>query len=117
MKYAIGIDIGGTKIHSIVAEWDKHFLKKRELPRIVKSKRFPIENREDRKLFFREITQEIDSLLEEFRKSTLKRIGVGIAGPLTKNKFLLNSGGDLICLSKTFLFAQDWKPSFKYRYL
>ena len=62
----IGVDIGGTKIHSIVAEWDKNFLTTRKLPKIVRSNRITIQNKKSESKFFGEIIDEIDSLLKEF---------------------------------------------------
>ena len=66
MKYVIGLDIGGTKIHSIVAEWDKDFLRTRRLPKVVKSNRVDLQNKKDGDKFFKEVTTEIHSLIEEF---------------------------------------------------
>ena len=90
MKYVIGLDIGGTKIHSVVAEWDKNFLSTRKLPKIVKSRRENVQNKKSANKFFGEIIDEVESLLEEFGRKNVARIGVGIAGPLNKDKVTLN---------------------------
>jgi len=91
MKYVIGLDIGGTKIHSIVAEWDKDFLRTRRLPKVVKSNRVDLQNKKDGDKFFKEVTTEIHSLIEEFGEKNVERIGVGIAGPLSRDKVSLPS--------------------------
>jgi len=90
MKYVIGLDIGGTKIHSLVAEWDKDFLTTRKLPKIIKSSRLKIQNKKSESKFFGEITGEIDSRIKEFGGKNIARVGVGIAGPVSKDKVMLN---------------------------
>lgn len=89
-KYAIGLDVGGTKIHSIVMGWDENFLSTRKLSKIVKSRRVAVENKKNANKFFEEIVSEIDALISEFGKKNIARIGVGIAGPLSKDKTVLN---------------------------
>lgn len=90
MKYVIGIDVGGTKIHSIVAEWDKNFLRTRKLPKIVKSRRTNVQNKKNANKFFGEIIDEVEFLLGEFGRKNVARMGVGIAGSLSKDKIILN---------------------------
>lgn len=90
MKYAIGLDVGGTKIHTVIAEWDKNFLGARRLPKILKSRRIQIEGKKDWRRFFQEIIDEIKGSLEEVGEKKVERIGVGMAGPLSKDKVLLN---------------------------
>ena len=89
-KYVIGLDIGGTKIHSLVAEWDKDFLTTRKLPKIVKSNRTAVVNKNDGGKFFEEIVSEIKSVVNEIGENSVERIGLGIAGPLSKDKVMLN---------------------------
>ncbi|MFY9457864.1 MAG: ROK family protein [Candidatus Spechtbacterales bacterium] len=91
MKYAIGLDVGGTKIHSVVAEWDKDFLSIRKLPKIVQSRRIALQNKKSESKFFGEVTGEISRLIAELGKSNVARVGVGIAGPLSRDKVSLNS--------------------------
>jgi glucokinase len=91
MRYAVSLDIGGTKIHSIAVEWNKDFAKTKKIPRIIKSRRFPIQNNDDAHKFYQEIVDEISSMLEEFGKRDVARIGVGIAGPLTRKKYILDA--------------------------
>jgi len=91
MRYAIGVDVGGTKIHSIITEWDKYFLNTRKLPKIIKSNRVKVQNKKNADNFFGEIIGEIRSLVEEFGEKNIARIGVGIAGPVNKKKVSLRS--------------------------
>lgn len=91
MKYAIGLDVGGTKIHTIIAEWNKNFLDARKLPKIVKSNRVKVQNKKNADKFFGEIIREVNSLINEFGEKNIARIGVGIAGPITKEKVTLYS--------------------------
>jgi glucokinase len=91
MKYAIGLDVGGTKIHSVVAEWDKDFLRTRKVPKILQSRRVAIKNKRSESKFFGEIIGEISEHLAEFGKNNVARVGVGIAGPLSKEKVSLPS--------------------------
>lgn len=90
-KYAIGLDIGGTKIHSVVAEWDKYFLRTRKLPKIVQSRRIVLQNVNVESKFFGEVTGEILRLIAELGTSNVARVGVGIAGPLSRDKVSLSS--------------------------
>lgn len=90
MRYAIGLDVGGTKIHTVIVQWDKNFLRTRRVPRILKSRRIQIENQKDPEKFFQEIVEEIEASLKEVREKKVERIGVGVAGQVSKNKVLLN---------------------------
>lgn len=90
MKYAIGLDVGGTKIHTVIVEWDKNFLRARKAPRILKSRRIQIENKKDSGKFFQEIVREIEISIKEVGEKNVERVGVGIAGPLNKDKVVLN---------------------------
>lgn len=91
-KYAIGLDVGGTKIHSIVAEWDKDFLRAKKIPKILESKRTPVQNKKDGTKFFNEIITEISLISNKVGKKNVARVGVGVAGPLSKEKVILNPG-------------------------
>ena len=90
MRYAIGVDVGGTKIHSIITEWDKDFLNTRKLPKIIKSNRVKVQNKKNADKFFGEVIGEIKLLIEEFGEKNIARIGLGIPGPLNKEKVILN---------------------------
>ena len=89
-KYAIGLDVGGTKIHAIIAEWDKDFLDTRKTPKIIQSRRIAVQSKKSAERFFSEITGEISRLIKEFGKNDIARVGVGIAGPLSRDKVILN---------------------------
>lgn len=89
-KYAIGFDIGGTKIHTVIAEWDKNFLGARKLPKVLTSRRAQVESKKDRKKFFQEIVAKIELAVKEVGEKNVERIGVGVAGPLSKDKVILN---------------------------
>lgn len=90
MRYVVGLDVGGAKIHTVIAEWDKNFLSARKAPRILTSRRIQIENRKNWRKFFQEIVEEIEVCLKEVGEKNVERIGVGMAGPLSKAKVLLN---------------------------
>jgi len=85
MKYAIGIDIGATKIKGVVAENSGRILMKREILTKANRKKDEILN---------DIISIADFLKREFQKKHLniKGVGIGVPGIIKSGKLIFGGG-------------------------
>lgn len=84
-NYAIGIDIGATKIRGVLARADGKILIRREIETKAKRKKAAI---------LENIVKFIDCLKSEaeIRKLKLKGVGVGVPGTIKKGKIIFGGG-------------------------
>ena len=103
MVYAIGIDLGGTKVLSALIN-----KKTGEVVSSVKKK-----TRKDKgpTKIIEKIIESVDELLEENKilKSEIESIGIGVAGQVDRDNGILLSAPNLDCFNIIFYSNICWK--------